>query len=184
MSATLYVPTILIDAVIEAVAKFVAPFVGNAVGVTDTPVPIIRAQVNRVSPPPGPFVELRDILQVNLIQPMQNQSSDPAVQQATVTTYARIDVQADLYGPSAGDWVRALEAVFRAPYAPDQFPDGIKPLYSSDAHQLPLVTGEEQYENRYVITLSLEYNPDVIIPQASATELAVKTAGSYFEDLI
>lgn len=174
-----YVPTILVDAVIEALALFLAPFVGNDVGVTDDPTPIIRAQVNRVNMPKFGFVELTELFQRNLATPIQLQNPDPDIQQATITTFAQFDIQIDMYGPNSGDWARAIESVFRSAWAPDQFPNGIKPLYCSDARQAPLVTGEEQYENRYVITASLEYNPDVIIPQQSAIELKTNT----FEDL-
>jgi hypothetical protein len=170
-----YVPSILVDAVIEALALFIAPFVGNAVGNADSPTPIVRAQVNRVPMPITGFVELRDLLQKDISTPVQiqNPSTDPALQQATISTPTQIDVQVDVYGPNASDWTRAILAVFRSEYAPDQFPAGIAPLYCSDGHQLPLVTGEEQYLNRYVFTASLEYNPDVIIPQQSATALEI-----------
>lgn len=168
-----YVPSILVDAVIEALAAFFAPFVGNAIGNTTSPVPIVRAQVNRVPMPITGFVELRDLLQKDLSTPVQRQnpSTDPTLQQATIDTPTQIDVQVDVYGPNAGDWTRAILAVFRSEYSPDQFPVGIAPLFCSDGHQLPLVTGEEQYLNRYVFTASLEYNPTVIIPQQSATAL-------------
>ena len=179
MAAVPYIPTIVVDTVIEALALFLAPFVGNELGNTTTPTPIIRAQVNRVPPPLPGFVELRDLMQKNLGMPIQIQNPDPDIQQATISTFTQLDVQIDFYGPNAGDWARAVEAVFRSLYAPDQFPAGIAPLYCSDARQAPLVTGEEQYENRYILTASLEYNPDVIVPQQSATSLTT----SIFEDL-
>ena len=118
----------------------------------------------------------------NLDAPSQFQSGDPAIQQATVKNSKQIDIQIDFYGLAAGEWSAAVESVWRSLYGCDQFPDGIKPLYCSDAHQLPLVTGEEQYEYRWALTGSLEYNPLVIVPQQSATELAVKPDG-IFEDL-
>ena len=62
--------------------------------------------------------------------------------------------------PQGGDFLRArgvqrvacIEGftVFRA---------NIKPLYTSDGIQAPLITGEEQYEARWTITASMQYNP-------------------------
>jgi hypothetical protein len=187
---TLYVPSITTDDVITAVIAFLQPFVGNFDGTVinpNTPTPIIRGEVNRVSipgnNPAGPFVKVIEINRKNLDIPSQFQSSDPALQQANVNNSKQLDVQIDFYGPASGEWSAAVESVWRSLYGPDQFPDGIKPFYCSDAHQLPLVTGEEQYEYRWALTASLEYNPTVIIPQQSATALEVKTQSSFFEDL-
>lgn len=163
MSSPNYIPSILIDAVITALADFIQPFVGAA--------PIIRAQVNRVPPPAPGFVELREILQVDLETPTS--TNNTLNQQAQITTPTRIDIQVDFYGPSAGDWCKAIKAVMRSQYAPAQFPAGIAPLYCSDGNQAPLITGEQQYENRWILTCSLQYNPNVFVPQQSATALAV-----------
>ena len=47
-----YVASIAIDSVLDALGTFLTPFV--------TPAQIIRAQVNRVAPPVGSFVELTE----------------------------------------------------------------------------------------------------------------------------
>jgi hypothetical protein len=179
MSSTPYIPSIVVDQVITALAAFIQPFVGSAT-------PIIRQQENRVPPPltagqPDPlaFVSLRETILSDLETPIFINSSDVNVQQASVTTPTRIDVQVNFYGVASADWCKAVKAVYRSPYAPDQFPLGIKPLYCSDGIQGALITGEEQYENRWILNASLQYNPVVIVPQQSATEL--KT--NIFEDL-
>ena len=180
MATPPYLPSILLDAVITALAGFIQPFVGAVYDpVAVTGIPIIRGQQNRVPPPITAFVKLQELLESDIETPIFTNSSDPAVQLATITTPTRLDVQVDFYGPSAGDWCKGIKAVYRSPYAPDQFSSGIAPLYCSDGHQIPLVTGEEQYENHWALTASLQYNPDVIVPQQSATVLAVNT----FEDL-
>jgi hypothetical protein len=177
VGGTPYIPSILIDDVIDALDAFLQPFCqlpnsgGNA--------PITRGQVNRVSMPLTGFVELTELNALDLGTPVQCQSSDPDIQQASISDSVSFDVQIDFYGPSAGDWARAVKNVFRSPYAPDQFPAGMAPLYCSEPHRAKLVTGEEQYEYRWVITATLEYNPVVIVPQLSAT--ALKT--NIFEDL-
>lgn len=179
---TLYSPDISVDDVITALIGFLQPFVGNYDGTVitpNTPTPIVRGQQNQVNPPRPAFVKVTEILRRPLDTPVFTNSSDTAVQQASIKNTKQLDVQIDFYGSNAGDWSSAVEQIWRSPYAPDQFPANIAPLYCSDAHQAPLITGEEQYEFRWVITASLEYNPSVIIPQQSATQLKTMI----FEDL-
>jgi hypothetical protein len=170
MATTPYVPSILIDAVIDALADFIQPFVGDGTE-------IMRAQTNRTPMPLNAFVELKEISEQDLETPIFENNGD--VLQATLTTPTKFDVQIDFYGPSAGDWCKSVKAVYRSIYAVSQFPDGMVPLYCSDGIRGQLITGEEQYENRWILTASLQYNPVVSVPQQSAVSL--KT--NIFEDL-
>ena len=159
----LYVASITVDKVIEALGAFVQPFAPGA--------PVIRGQQNRVAMPVTGFVELTELLQVDLETPV----ATSALAQVDLAGPKRIDIQMDFYGPSAGDWCTAVKGVYRSCYAYSLFPDGIKPLYCSDGNQSPLDNGEEQYELRWIITASLQYNPVVSMPQQSAVKLAVHT---------
>lgn len=158
-----FVPSITVDDVIEALGAFLSPFVGTT--------EIIRAQVNRVAMPPGSCVVLTELLTVDLETPNPVESGVTT----TLTGPRRIDVQIDFYGPNSGDQCNAVKGVYRSSYAPAQFPDGIKPLYCSDGHQAPLITAEQQYESRWTITATLQYNPAVSIPRQSANTLTVAT---------
>lgn len=93
-----YVPSITVDDVIVALGAFIQPFLP-----ADTQ--IIRAQVNRVSPPNGSFVELTEFLQVDLEYPRS--WYDTANLQRNIIGPKRIAIQADFYGPCSGDWYRA-----------------------------------------------------------------------------
>lgn len=159
-----YVSSISIDAVITALAEFLQPFVPGA--------QIVRAQANRVAMPTDPFVLLTELLQVDLETPVV--TDDAAELQINFTSPKRIDVQIDFYGPLAGDYCTAVKGVFRTSYATAQFPANIQPLYCSDGHQTPLITAEQQYESRWTLTASLQYNPTVIVPQQYAEALSVK----------
>lgn len=165
-AATPYVASITIEAVITALGAFLQPFVPEGIQ-------IIRGQQNRVAPPDGSFVKLTELLQVDLETP--SLTDDAADSQINIKGPKRIDVQVDFYGPSAGDWCAAVKGIYRSIYAPGQFADGIKPLYCTDGHQAPLISGEEQYETRWTLTASLQYNPLVTLPQQSANTLAVQT---------
>jgi hypothetical protein len=175
VATALYLPSITVDAVIEALTAFLTPFVPAGC-------PIIRGWQNRVPPPftpaasdPLAFLKLSEVNQVDLETPTFTQSIDSSIQQASVLTPTRIDIQIDFYGLMAGDYCKAVKAVFRSPYAPDQFPDGIAPLYCSDGIRGALVTGEDQYEDRWLITGSFQYNPIVIVPQQSALVITANT---------
>jgi len=156
-------PSILIDAIIDALAAYLVPFVGG--------VPIVRGQVNRVPMPQGAFVELTEILTVDLSVPYAGY--DTVLGTAILHGPARIDIQVDFYGPVAGDYCKAAMTAFRTGWGFDAFPTDIKPLYMSDGAQSPLITGEQQYETRWTLTASMQYNPTVSVPQQFANALAV-----------
>lgn len=156
-----YVPSIVVDTIIEALGSFLTPFVSGC--------PVVRGQQNRVPPPVDSFVLLTELLQV----PLETSSVVTEPTQVTITGPTRIDIQVDFYGPSAADQCRAVATVYRTPYAPPQFPTGIAPLYCSDGQQTAAVMGEQQYEDRWTLTASLQYNPAITLPQQSANTLAM-----------
>lgn len=156
-----YVPSIIIDQVIDALGMFLTPFIA--------PLPYIRGQQNRTPPPLTGYVELTEIHSVDLETPNANYTDTLL----TILTPTQIDIQADFYGPSSGDQIRAVKSVFRSIYASAQFPTNIQPLYCSDGNQSPLITGEEQYEQRWTMSVSLQYNPVITMPVQTADELAM-----------
>lgn len=159
-----YVPSIVIDTVISALGAFIQPFVGDSTQ-------IIRAQVNRVAPPIGSFVELTELFMADLEYPRE--WYDTVNQQRNIIGPKRIEIQADFYGMQSGDWCSAVKTAFRTPYAVAQFPEGIVPLYTDDGHEAPLMTGEKQYERRWALTCALQFNPIIVLPQQSADVLSM-----------
>ena len=157
-----------VDDVIDAVATYLQPFVGGAT--------IVQAQANRVAMPANPCVVLTPLFHKILSTPFT--IDDVANSKQSIGTDVQIDVQVDLYGVASGDQCRAIVDVFRTSYAVSSLPEWLVPLYSSDGTQSPLITGEQQYEARWTITLSLQYVAPVDVPmqffnQASATLIAV-----------
>ena len=159
-----YVASIALDSVFDALGAFIQPFVGTA--------QVIRAQVNRVAMPIGGFVELTEVASTDLEVPRSYY--DGTNSQSDIIGPKRLMIQADFYGPQSGDWCAAVKTVWRTPYAVSQFPIGIAPLYCDDGHEAPLITGEEQYERRWVLTMSIQYNPIVAVPLQSADTLSIK----------
>lgn len=158
----MYTASITVDQVIDALADFLAPFVPGS--------QVVRAQVNRVAMPPNPCVILTEMLQVDLSVPATEYQPDDDT--ATVEGPTRIDVQIDFYGAQAGEFCKTVKTAFRSHWGFANFPANIKPLYTSDGIQSPLTTGEQQYESRWTLTASLQYNPIVTVPQEFADELA------------
>jgi len=159
-----YVPSIAVDEVIDALRNFMAPFVTGGLD------KLVRGQVNRVPLPDDPCVVLTELLVVDLSMPSLTYRPDDGL--ATIAGPSRIDVQLDFYGVQSGDICKAVQAAFRTLWAYNQFVENIRPLYTSDAKQMPLVTGEQQYEARWTLTASMQYNPSVTVPQQFADELS------------
>lgn len=161
----MYTPSIAIDNIIDMLADYLTPLCPGY--------EIVRAQVNRVPMPPDPCVVLTELLQVDLETPIVTYGDDGELQIMNIMGPKRIDIQIDFYGPSAGDQCTAVKTVFRTEYTTSKFGDGIKPLYCDDGRQSPLITGEKQWEGRWTLTASLQYNPVVELPQESAIALEV-----------
>lgn len=161
---TNFVSSISVDQVIEALAAFIQPLLPMGAEV-------VRAQVNRVALPSNPCVVLTDILEVDLSVPYGDFT--PTNQTAIMNGPTRIDIQVDFYGLAASDYAKAFKQTFRSSWGYAQFPDTAKPLYTSDGQNSPLITGEQQYESRFTLTASMQYNPTVTVPQQSATALNV-----------
>jgi len=166
-----YVSSITVDAVIDALKAYLLPFIPDGAN------KIVRGQGNRVPLPADPCVVLTELLQVDLSVPRMDYQPPtdpiPAIGTATIHGPARIDVQVDFYGESAGDYCKAVKNTFKSMWGAAQFPKNIQPLYTSDGVQSPLITGEEQWASRWTLTVSMQYNPVVTVPQDFASELAV-----------
>ena len=161
-----YVPSIAVDTVMDALAAFIRIFMPTVIPAGSN---VIRGEVNRVSPPPSPYVEITELLEKDLNVPFDVFQSDN--QTININSSTQIDVQVDFYGALAGDFCKAVKSAFRTEWGYNQFPSTVRPLYSDDGRQMPLITGEEQYERRWTLTASLQYNPVVTVPQPSATIL-------------
>ncbi len=162
----MYTASITVDQAIDALKTFLEPFMPGA--------QIVRGQVNRVALPSNPCAVLTEILQVDLSVPHTEYQPpvDPAPADGTATIYgpSRIDIQIDFYGAQAGEFCKTVKTAFRSHWGFSHFPAGIKPLYTSDRMQTPLTTGEQQYESRWTLTASMQYNPTVTVPQEFAEE--------------
>lgn len=163
MSNPAITPTV--DDVIDALASFLDALFPGAV--------IVRAQQNRVPMPTDPCIVLTELFQTPLQKPQERYDlGNPNASTVTLALPSRLDVQIDFYGPQAGDWCQTVQVAFRTLFAADSFPSGIAPLYTSDGVQSPLITGESQWESRWTLTVSMQYNNSVVMPQDYAVQAA------------
>ena len=133
---------------------------------------VVQAQDNRVSMPKGGFVAMNNIGMDRLS--FNVDSYDPIGQGKSILTPTQIDMQLDFYGPTAQEWCMKTVALFRDEYATEMFPANIQPLYADDPTQIPLIDGEDQYEQRWRLAGSLQYNP--ILSTSQQSMLAVDIA--------
>ena len=135
---------------------------------------VVQAQDNLVAMPKGGFVAMNNTGMNRLSFNVDTYNS--ALQQKFILTPIRYVVQLDFYGPLSQIWAMETQALFRDEYATDLFPANIQPLYADDPVQLPLIDGEQQYEQRWKLEGNLQYNPTLTTSQQSMLDVVVGLA--------
>lgn len=149
-----------IDNVIDVLADFVEPICGKAQ----------QAQANRVPMPKDPFCILTPLRfpRLSTTRDIKQDTGDPSTSAMGYTEVRQADIQVDIYGDGAGDRAIALETVFTSGYAYEKIKaldERLAPLYSSAAIQAPMINAESQWQERYIVTLSLQAHITVSFSQ-------------------
>lgn len=142
--------------------------------------PIVKGQKNRVSMPAVPGVLLTTVGVPRRIGTNAD-STVPVIVDDEITGFTaavqadfEYSVQADFYSPDAESWSMAAELLWRDDIGFATMPSGMKPLYSEGRMQLPLVPGDEnQWVQRWTMTLFLDYQPIWTQPTEAATSATV-----------
>ena len=137
-------------------------------------VEIIQAQENLVAMPKGGFIAMNNTGMERLSFNVDTYNS--ALQEKIILTPTKYAMQLDFYGPDSQIWAMETVALFRDEYATDLFPANIQPLYADDPVQLPLIDGEQQYEQRWKLEATLQYNPILTTSQQSMLDVIVGLA--------
>lgn len=132
---------------------------------------VVQGLGNRVPAPRGAYAAMTALLQVQLATNERAHDSDD--EEDTITQSRRIDVQLDFYGPLSGDWAAVAALLLRDPVGCAALTPACQPLYTTDARQIPTVTGEEQYQQRWSVTAVLQFHPSATLSQQSADTLAI-----------
>ena len=141
---------------------------------------MVQGWTNRVSTPAGDFVVMSGLVK-EVLSSNTRLYEDPVDPEATgfQVNKQSVDyhIQLDVYGPSAGDSASILSAAFHSdrayPFFAAQTPPGIAPLYMEDPKQSPIVTGEQQYDQRWTMVIHLQFKPAITDVQEFADELSV-----------
>lgn len=123
---------------------------------------IIRGQVNGVPPPLPPAIVITEILQAQFTT-TRTKLGGLIGNEITYKMPRRLDLQIDCYGSRGGEMAVIGTTLLRSMAATEYFPEGYEPLYCSDPMQLPLITGEKQYEARWTFTFSMQYNTSIML---------------------
>lgn len=129
---------------------------------------VVQTQDNGVPMPAGEFVTMNNVRKVRL-ETNTDSYVDPGTPNAgsqNILTPWEFTIQLDCYGADAGDWAALIAAVFRDEYGCSNMPSNIQPLYTSDPVQLPLITGEKQYLQRWKVDMAIQYNPVTSVPMS------------------
>lgn len=148
---------------------------------------VLKGQQNRVPMPTGPnFCILTPTGRAQLATTARTYRPPtlpvPAEGERDTQRSTRLDVQIDVYGPAAAENVQIISTLLRDLYGCDFLrPHRVQPLYCSEPTQLPLITGEKQYEQRWTVTAALQFNPTVSTSQqfADIVELTIVEADQH-----
>lgn len=160
-------PTPLFDALFVKIRAFLLTVVPSGTEV-------VRGLVNRVPQPNGGYIGITPLFERRLRTNVSTYEDDlSSGGTRTIEQGTEVHVQFDYFGPAAANWAAAVSTVFRDEYAVTALAPDVSPLYIDDARQVPFVTGEEQYLQRFTSTAVLQYNPAVSVPQQFADEAVV-----------
>lgn len=131
-------------------------------------VEVVQAQDNRVPMPKSGFVSMNNTGMDRLSFNIDKYQS--LTQGKTILTPTKYSMQLDFYGQYSQIWAMQTVSLFRDEYSTELFPKNIQPLYADDPVQIPLIDGESQYEQRWKLTATLQYNPTISVTQQSMLE--------------
>jgi hypothetical protein len=137
---------------------------------------VLRGPINRAAQPKADHVIYTPIflhrLRTNVetdVDPFP--APDPGTMRLEQGT--RLDFQVDFYGGLAADWAAMFTTIMRSEYGVDKLAPDAAPLYADEARNIPLVTGEEQFLERWTVRAVLQYNPVTTVLQQYAGTAAV-----------
>lgn len=135
---------------------------------------VVQGFGNRVAMPVGPFVLMSNATKKRLGTNSQTwDETDPDPSTYDYTQPQVLTMQLDCYGPASGEWSDILSTLLRSDVGCVGLAPVCQPLYADDPVRIPLTNAEAQYEDRWKVTLSLQYNPVVSTAQEFADTLAV-----------
>lgn len=141
---------------------------------------VLRGPIDRAAAPNVDYVLMTPVYRNRLRTNLYGDNVPPVGPDPNGTTDleqgTQLEVQVDFYGDaSSGDWCAEFTTVFRSEAGSIALAPICQPLYADDGRMLPLVTGEEQYLERWMVRAVLQYNPVTSVVTQYADTLNVVT---------
>ena len=143
------------------VYKALGAFIVNILPSVDVDV----GQENRVPVPKDDFCIINFVGRRYHSQNRHAYSDGEESQTQDIWRSTEMIVSVDFYGTSSGENAQAFCTAFNDEYAHSSFPDGIKPLKSTDPQQRAFYTPENQYEERWRLECSIQINQVITVNQ-------------------
>lgn len=159
MSATISIND---DAVFTAMRAFLLAVLGSDAVV-------IQLQDDGVTLPPGPFVGMNNGSNNRLATNSRTYGSA----QAAILSPSAYTMALDFYGPDAGAQAAAVQALFRDYVGASLFPADIRPLYADNPVQIPLISGERTWQQRWRLDAVMQTNNVITVDQQTANAARV-----------
>jgi len=149
-----------IDNIIDTLADFVEPLCGT----------VQQAQADRVPMLKGKFCIMTPLrfTRLSTTRDIRQDTGSPATSSMGYTEVRQADIQVDIYGAGAGDRAVTLETLFSSSFGYEKIKSidaRLAPLFASAAIQAPMINAEKQWQERYIVTLSLQAHITVSLPQ-------------------
>lgn len=162
-------PTLTEDVIMTALRTFL-------LAVLPSGVEVVQGQQNRAPEAIGPdHIVMTPDRRTQMAQTTHDWNASGAT--IGVNRSSALHFQLDVYGPNSADNGQVITTLFRDAYGCGFFSSyGVQPLYCDDGQQMPLVNGEEQYENRWMIRATLQANILVQVPAEFADALDAHAA--------
>lgn len=143
--------------------------------------PVLRTPVDRAAMPVGSFIAMTP----GAVMPLATNTRRTVGDTQQIKRSSQFNCQLDCYGLDSGDTAAMVSILFRDVYAVESFAAlglEIAPLYAETAHQMPIVTGEEQYLERWTFDIALQFNPVVspTLQSANMLELLLRNVDRTF----
>jgi hypothetical protein len=124
---------------------------------------VIQGLGNGVPMPTGGFICITPLYQDRLSTNLNTFTDpvSPALGSMSTLQATQFTIQIDCYGPNSAEWALAISTMFRDDYGCLALAPKCQPLYADNPRMIPLIDGEQQYEQRWAITALVQYNPVV-----------------------
>lgn len=95
---------------------------------------------------------------------------EPALEQAHAQSSVDVRLQLSFYGADAEKRSRTVYTLWKSPYTTSRM-TACQPLYATGRDRRPYINDSNQYEDRWIVDLSLQYNPSVTYAQDFAEDV-------------